>query len=186
MPLLGVLRTIIKLVGGWTAGVLGSTARCSCCVSLICDHLRAHVSPSLFSLLLHVLQVLGAGTGPAHVCSCGLGWRALAWNRSFPLLLHLLLAKLLSVTLFLKNPIELSVICVATALHQPPEEATKVVVIGALLEIQIPGVLEILAELFWWVARQLFDSSLNLLLLNTIVLVVFVLPGQALPRERTF
>lgn len=148
VPFFGVLRCISKLIHGWTTGLLGYTLS-SCCVSLICDHLCAHVGPSLFSLLLHVLQVLGAGTASAHTYSCSLGWRTLAWNWSFPLLLHLLLAKLLSVTLFLKNPIVLSVICVATAFHQPSEDAAKVVVIGALLEIQISGVLEILAELFW-------------------------------------
>ena len=175
MALLCVLRCIVELVDG-AASVLRRT---SGCVPIVCDHLCAHVGPIHLSLFLHVLQVLRAGSCSGHAshitCSRCLSWNTLPRHWCLSLLLHLLLTKLLSVTLFLQNPIELSVIRIAATLHEAAVETSQVVVIGALLEIQISAVLEILAKLFGTVSRQLLYRSLDFLLLDTIVLVVLVL-----------
>ena len=137
MALLCVLRCIVKLVYGATSVL----RRTSGCVAIVCDHLCAHVCPIHLSLFLHVLQVLRAGSCASHAshitCSRCLSWNTLPRHWSLSLLLHLLLTKLLSVALFLQNPIKLSVIRIATALHEAAVETSQVVVIGALLEIQI-------------------------------------------------
>ena len=176
VTLLCVLRCIVELVDGTAARVLHRT---SSCVAVVCDHLCAHISPIHLSLFLHVLQVLRAGSGPSHTshigCSRTLSWNTLPGHGRLPLLLHLLLAKLLSVALFLQNPIELPIIRVAAALHEATVEASEVVVIGALLKIQIPAVLQVLAKLFRRVSRQLLNRGLDFLFLNAIVLVVLVL-----------
>ena len=166
------MRCIVELVDG-AASVLRRT---SSCVPIVCDHLCAHVGPIHLSFFLHVLQVLRAGSCTGHItCSRCLSWNTLPRHWCLSLLLHLLLTKLLSVTLFLQNPVELSVIRIATTLHEAAVETSQVVVIGALLEIQISAVLEILAKLLGTVSRQLLYRSLDFLLLDTIVLVVLVL-----------
>ena len=175
MALLCVLRCIVELVDG-AASILRRT---SGCVPIVCDHLCAHIGPIHLSLFLHVLQVLRAGSGPGHashiVCSGCLSWNTLPRHGRLSLLLHLLLTKLLRIALFLQNPIELSVVRITAALHEATVETSKVVVIGALLEIQISAVLQILAKLFGTVSRQLFYRGLDFLLFNAVVLVVLVL-----------
>ena len=79
----------------------------------------------------------------------------------------------------------MAVVCVATALKQLAEEAAQVVIVGALVEVQILAVLQVLGELFGAAARQLLNRRLDLLLLYAIVLIVFVLSRQALPGQRS-
>ena len=79
----------------------------------------------------------------------------------------------------------MAVVCVATALKQLAEEAAQVVIVGALVEIQILAVLQVLGELFGAAARQLLDRRLDLLLLDAVVLIILVLSRQALPGQRS-
>ena len=150
MTLLGVLGRVGKLIkrvaAATTTRVLGCSPRR---VPIVCDDLGAHIGPRGFPLLLHVLQVLGAGAGPRHPRGCRLGGRAVTLNqRGLPLFLHLLLTKLLSVALLLQNPVELAIVLVAAALHQAAVEPSQIIVVGSLLEPQIATVLQILAKLF--------------------------------------
>ena len=181
VTLLRVLWRIGKLIRRTTSL---SATHLSSCIPVVCDDLGAHVRSSFFPLLLHVLQVLRACSGTCHT-SCGSLVRDTSRQGGLFLFLHLLLSKLLGVTLLLKNPIELSIIGVATALHEPTVEASEVVVVGALFEVEIAAVLEVLAELFWRIASQLLNRSLNLFLFDAIVLVIFVFTSEALPREGT-
>ena len=173
MTLFRVLGCVCEFIANST-----SVLRCtSCCVPIVCNHLSAHVCPSLLSLFLHVLQILGTCSGPhtCHTCCRSLSWDTLlSRQRSFPLLLHLLLAKLLSVTLLLQNPIKLTIVCITATFHEASIETSQIVIIRTLLKIQIAAVLQILAKFFWTVSGQLFDSSLNFLLLDAIVFVILV------------
>ena len=97
----------------------------------------------------------------------------------------MLLAKLSSVAFFLENPIILTVACVTATLHQLAEEATEVIIVGLFFEIQITAVLEVLRELLGALSSQLLDRGLNLLFLNSVILIVFIFTGEALPRKRS-
>jgi len=109
------------------------------------------------------------------------GWLS-SRQRCLSLLLHLLGSKLCLITFFFEDPVILAVIFVTTSLQKLTEEATHIVVVRAFVEIQIFAILQVLRELFWARTSQLLNSCLNLLLLDTIILVIFVLAGKTLPR----
>ena len=105
----------------------------------------------------------------------------LSWYRGLSLFLHLLLTQLCGVALFLENPIILTVACVTATLHESSEEATEVIIVRPFFKIQIAAVLEVLRELFGALSCQLLDRSLNFLFLDTVVFVIFIFSGKALP-----
>lgn len=78
-------------------------------------------------------------------------------------------------------PIVLIVVVVTTLIHEIFEYFPHVVVIGPLLELQIPTILQIGVEFLWDASRQRFDSCRHFLILDAIVLIIFVFTLKALP-----
>ena len=144
-----VLRRISKLIGRpFLGGLLGTAIlTSSCCVTVASDDLCPHICSSLFSLFLHVLKILRGCSGTGHTSradSClSLCWNP-SWERCFPLLLHLLLSQLCCVALFLKNPVEGSVVLIAASLEQRAEELSQVVIVRLFFKVEISCVLQIL------------------------------------------
>ena len=86
-------------------------------------------------------------------------------------------------TRLLDNPVILVVVVVTALVHQILEDFAHVVVVRALLEFQIPAVLQVGVELLGKATSQCLDCRLNLLVLDTVVFVVLVLALEALPRQ---
>lgn len=184
VALLRVLGRVVELVDA-ASTLVGAPAahRSARRVSVPGHHLGAHVSPHLFSFFASVLQVLGRSSRVVHSSRNGRMGRDSTGNGSLALVLHLLLSKLGRVAFLLEDPVVLPVVFPAIALHQRPEEAAEVVVVGAFLEVEVLAVLQVLGELFGRVATQLLNCRLNLLLLDAVILVVLVLACEALPRQ---
>lgn len=109
-----------------------------------------------------------------------------ASNRNFSFFQHLLLSQLVCLALFLEHPIVLSVMLISARGHKATEDLAHKVVVRLFLEIQILAVLDVRAEFFWHTSCQLFHCSLNLFVLNAIILVVLVFAGKTLPGECAF
>lgn len=185
-----VLRRISKLIGRpFFGGLLGTAIlSASCCVTVASDDLCPHICSSLFSLFLHVLKVLRGCSSTSHTSradSCLSLCRNPSWERCFPLLLHLLLSQLCCVALFLKNPIKGSVVLIAASLEQRAEELSQIVIVRLFFKVEISCILQILRKLFWSIPCNLFNCSLNFLLLNAIIFVILILACKSLPRQRS-
>jgi hypothetical protein len=178
--LLCVLRRIVELINARSP--VGVSLYPSC-VPIVGHDLGSHIGAHFFPLLVHVLKILGGSPLKDSRTYCSLP-NGSAWDGSF--LLFLQLSQLRSVALLLKNPVELAISRPARLRHKSSPEALEIVVIRALFEIQILAVIQILVELLWRPTTQLLYGSLNLLLLDSVVLVVLVFSSEALPRQRAF
>ena len=100
---------------------------------------------------------------------------------------HRVLERLLvfAQTVLLPGVIEDAVVEVVP-LHAALEIAEALAIVGLLLELQSTAVLHELAELARVAATELFQASLNLLLLDVVVLLVLGASREALPWELAF
>lgn len=87
--------------------------------------------------------------------------------------------------IFLKCPVVLAIEVVAHPAHNAFEEPAQVVIVWLLLELEPPTIVDVLAELFGVLPRQLLDRSLALFVLDSIVLLVLVFACEALPGQLT-
>ena len=86
----------------------------------------------------------------------------------------------------LEDPIVLVVVIVASFIHEILENLSHIIVIGSLLKLQVPAIIEISIELLWHSPCQRLNRGTDLLVLDPIVLVIFILSLKALPRECAF
>jgi hypothetical protein len=82
----------------------------------------------------------------------------------------------------LKDPIVLVVVIVASLVHEILENLSHVIVIGSLLKLQVSAIIEISIEFFWHSPCQRLNRGTDLLVLDPIVLIIFILSLKALPR----
>lgn len=68
-------------------------------------------------------------------------------------------------------------------LHAVSEEAKAILIVGLLLELETPAVDHVVVELVWHALAEVLEARLQLLILNILVLLILVAPGQALPRQ---
>ena len=87
--------------------------------------------------------------------------------------------------LLLNNPIVLTVVLVSLFGHKTLEEASQIGIVGLFFKKTVLAILDIFGKLFGRSTTKLFDGCLNLLLLNTIVLIVLILASETLPGQST-
>jgi hypothetical protein len=71
---------------------------------------------------------------------------------------------------------------VASLVHEILENLSHVIVIGSFLKLQVSAIIEISIELFWHSPCKRLNRGTDLLVLDPIVLIIFILSLKALPR----
>lgn len=85
----------------------------------------------------------------------------------------------------LEHPVILIIIIVPAFVHQILENLPHIVVVGSLLEFEVSTVLQVSVEFFRHATRQRLDGGRDLLIFDSIVLVILVLALKTLPRQRS-
>ena len=88
-------------------------------------------------------------------------------------------------TSLLEDPVVLVVIIVPTLIHQILENLSHVVVVGSLFELEVPTVLQVRVEFLGHTTRQRLDGRRDLLIFNSVVLVILVFALKTLPWQRS-
>lgn len=83
---------------------------------------------------------------------------------------------------FLEDPVELTVVVISNSGHDLLEQASEVVVVRLLFELQAATIGNVFLELFRDTSGKLLHCSLAFLLADLVVFVIFVLASEALPR----
>jgi hypothetical protein len=87
---------------------------------------------------------------------------------------------------FLDNPIISTIIIITAATHYVFKKSSEVIVIRLFFKHNIATVLQVLRKFFRLSLRELFNCCLDFTLLNSVILVIFVLSSKSLPWESTF
>ena len=85
----------------------------------------------------------------------------------------------------LKHPVILIIVVVPALVHQVLENLPHIVVVRSLLEFEVPTVLQVSVEFFRHAARQRLDGCRDLLIFDSIILVILVFALKTLPRQRS-
>jgi hypothetical protein len=72
----------------------------------------------------------------------------------------------------------------ASLVHEVLEYFSHVVIVGSLLKLQIPAIVEIGIKFLWKSSSQRFNGRAHFLVLDPIVLVILVFALKSLPRKR--
>lgn len=88
-----------------------------------------------------------------------------------------------SASVFLDDPVVLVVPFEAVASHKVLEKLPQVSIVGFFFEFKASAVGKVAAQLFRAPSSQSFDCGRHFLLLDLVVLIVFVLSLQSLPRQ---
>ena len=156
-PLLGR-----DLTGIDTLGVVGSAV---------------HNLGSEFGSVFLALLAESLSSAILHVFSLSSSDIAGSWFGVSIIILRNLLA------LLFEHPIVLVVVIVATLIHQVLENLPHVVIVGPLLELEVPAVLQERVEFLGQASSQRLDGGLHLLVLYSVILVVLILALETLPRQ---